>query len=302
MKLFITGHNGFIGQHLVEKLSHHDIEFLSHDLRDHDKVAQQLKAVNPDTILHLAARTEVEQSFNEQIVFSEINYVGTVNLIEAAKHCTNLSRFVFASTMEVYGWQPISDDIKQGIFSGDLPAFDETTVPCPNAPYAVAKLACEKYLEYCQRTFGLPYTILRQTNSYGRIDNDFFVTECIISQMLRNPREIFLGDPRPYRNFIFIDDLADAWCAVIDNSNSKNKIYCLGPDNALMIGDYAKLIASKLSWNGVIHWYSKPPRPGEIFLLNSSHRLLSQDTGWRPKFNINQGIDCAIDRWRASNG
>ena len=80
----MTGSSGFIGQALTERLKHYDIHHMRSDLRDHKAVADEVLAVNPDQIVHLAARTEVEQSFYEQITFSEINYVGTVNLIEAA--------------------------------------------------------------------------------------------------------------------------------------------------------------------------------------------------------------------------
>ena len=115
MRIFITGADGFIGQHMVERLKDkHELEFLTEDLRDHAKVAMQVSTFDPEIIVHLAARTEVQDSFYEQITFSEINYVGTVNLIEVASKLPNLKNFVFASTMEVYGWQPISDIIKDG--------------------------------------------------------------------------------------------------------------------------------------------------------------------------------------------
>lgn len=302
MKIFLTGGAGFIGQHLQARLQQHHVVQLAHDLRDHAHVQQQVLAENPDMILHLAARTEVEQSFTEQITFSEINYVGTVNLLEAARQCSNLKRFVFASTMEVYGWQPIGDCIQQGQRPMTLPALDETTTPHPNAPYAVAKLACENYIQYCSRSFGLPYTILRQTNCYGRTDNDFFVTEKIISQMLANCQEISLGNAIPYRNFIFIDDLLDAWCAVIDHEGVSNQTYCVGPDNAVSIQDYAHMIASKLNWRGVIHWNTGPGRPGEIYFLNSSHKKITQDLGWAPQIDLTTGLDLAIARWRQAIG
>jgi nucleoside-diphosphate-sugar epimerase len=303
MKIFLTGGNGFIGQHLLPRLVDHDVVHLAHDLREHQLVQQQLLSVNPDMVLHLAARTEVEQSFTEQITFSEINYVGTVNLLEAARQCSNLKRFVFASTMEVYGWQPVSDQIQRGDVPAVIPAFDETTVPRPNAPYAVAKLACENYIQYCNRSFGLPYTIFRQTNSYGRTDNDFFVTERVISQMLRNPDEIWLGAADPYRNFIFIDDLIDAWCAVIDHTQRGiNQTYCVGPNNAVSIRDYAAMIAQKLNWHGVIHWNSRPSRPGEVFLLNSSNQKITNDLGWQPQVELSQGLDLTIQRWKSING
>ena len=263
MRIFITGADGFIGQHMVERLKDkHELGFLSEDLRDHAKVAMQISTFDPEIIVHLAARTEVEQSFYEQITFSDINYTGTVNLIEVAKELPNLKNFVFASTMEVYGWQPISDIIRDGKEEGII-AFNEATPPNPNAPYAVAKYGCEKYLEYAHRSYGLPFTAIRQTNAYGRKDNDFFVTEQIITQMLRNPDEINLGYGEPYRNFIYIDDLLDAWQAVIENPDKcQGEIFCIGPDNAIKIKDYVKLVAKKLNWTGHVNWNTKPKRPG----------------------------------------
>lgn len=302
MKIFLTGQSGFIGSHLCAHLGSHELEFLRHDLREHDKVSQQVIQSNPDIIIHLAARTEVEQSFNEQISFSEVNYVGTVNLIEAAKSCKNLQRFLFASTMEVYGWQPDGDAIRDGKDPTPVPVFDETTLPCPNAPYAVTKLAVEHYLSYASRAYGTPFTAIRQTNCYGRINNDFFVTERIISQMLQNHQKIDLGDPRPYRNFIFIDDLIEAWCSIVNRTDvGVNEVYCVGPDNALQIQHWAQMIAEKLDWHGTINWHSRPVRPGEVFVLNSSNKKITRDFGWYPKTGLDIGLDLAIHRWKSNN-
>ena len=299
MKIFITGHSGFIGQHIVERLKDgNELYFLKNDLRNYDAVRLEVLEANPDVIVHLAARTEVEKSFYEQTVFSEINYVGTVNLIEAAREVDGLQNFVFASTMEVYGWQPISDLIRDGKET-DIEVFDETTTPYPNAPYSVAKMACENYLEYANRAYSFPYTIVRQTNAYGRKDNDFFVTEQVITQMLKNPDEINLGYGLPYRNFIYIDDLIDAWETIINNpTKCKNQVFCLGPDNAIRISDYVDMIAKKLNWNGKVNWNTKPKRPGEIYLLNSTNAKLTSVTGWEPKITLDVGLDRTIAFWR----
>jgi len=298
MRIFITGHQGFIGSHLIERLKEHKLTLLQSDLRDHKAVQEELIAADPEVIVHLAARTEVEQSFYEQITFSEVNYVGTVNLIEGTRRLKNLKNFVFASTMEVYGWQPISDVIKEGK-ENSIIAFDEETQPNPNAPYAVAKYACEKYLEYANRSYGLPFTAIRQTNAYGRKDNDFFVTEQIITQMLNNPDEINLGYGEPYRNFIFIDDLLDAWIEVINNPEKvAGEILCLGPDNALKIKDYVQMIADKLNWKGVVNWNTKPERPGEIFLLNSTNKKITSKLNWSPKVTLHEGLDRTIKIWK----
>ena len=298
MKIFITGWQGFIGSHLVKRLQDkHELTYLQNDLRDYNKVKAEILDADPEIILHLAARTEVEKSFYEQLTFSEVNYIGTVNLIEAARELKNFKNFVFASTMEVYGWQPISDLIKEGREESII-AFDETTPPNPNAPYAVAKYACEKYLEYAQRSYNLPFTIIRQTNAYGRKDNDFFVTEQIISQMLKGDT-VNLGYGEPYRNFLYIDDLMDAWIKVVETpEKAAGEIFCLGPNNAIKIKDYVEKIAQKLNWKGHINWNTKPERPGEIYLLNSTNDKIREKLGWEPKYTLDEGLDLTIAHWK----
>lgn len=302
MKIFLTGSSGFIGSHLIPLLekNNHEVYSLKSDLLDFDSVTSEVLSENPDIIVHLAARTEVEQSFYEQITFSQINYVGSVNLIEAANKVKNLKNFVFASTMEVYGWQPISDEIKHYGVPKEFLSFDENTVPNPNAPYAVAKYAVEKYLEYMHRSFNFPFTAIRQTNSYGRKDNDFFVTEQIITQMLKNEKEIFLGYSEPFRNFIFIDDLLDAWITCIQNPElvKDGKIFTIGPDHPIKIKEYAKMISDMLGWKGTINWDSKPERPGEIYWLNSNHNLITNITGWKPKISLEDGLRKTINIWK----
>lgn len=300
MRIFITGNTGFIGSHLTPLLlKNHDIHVMSSDLLNFKQVEDEVKYVSPDIIVHLAARTEVEKSFYEQITFSEVNYVGTVNLIESACKLDKKPYFVFASTMEVYGWQPVSDFIQAGNTPIVIPAFDETTEPHPNAPYAVAKLGCEKYLEYAQRAHKLDYAIIRQTNSYGRKDNDFFVTEQIISQMLTNSRECNLGYGDPYRNFIYIDDLLDAWLTVINNQEKcANNIFTIGPNDPIQIKQHAKNIAKLLNWSGKINWNTKPKRHGEIYLLNSTHAKLTKLTGWEPKTSYSNGLTKTIEIWK----
>ena len=300
MKILMTGSSGFIGSALTPILSkQYELQHLKSDLLDFDAVAQEVAVANPDIIVHLAARTEVEKSFYEQISFSQVNYVGTVNLIESARKLKKLKNFVFASTMEVYGWQPISDEIQHtGKFS-KYEVFDEHTIPNPNAPYAVAKLGCEKYLEYAHRSYDLPFTAIRQTNAYGRTDNDFFVTEAIVTRMLKNPSVINMGYAEPWRNFIFIDDLLDAWIKIIANvEKCSNGLICtVGPDNAIRIKDYAQKIATKIGWNGEIKWDQQPKRHGEIYWLNRGCNTLKKLLDWEPQVDMDQGLDRTIEVW-----
>lgn len=299
MKVLLTGSSGFIGQHLrprLEKIG--SVYDLQSDLTDHASVEKEVTNIKPDIIVHLAARTEVQESFYEQVSFSEINYVGTVNLIEACRNLNPMPYFVFASTMEVYGWQPISDEVEHtGTYKQSV-VFDENTQPNPNAPYAVAKYGCEKYLEYAGRAYGLEWASLRQTNTFGRKDNDYFVTEHIIAQMLKSDT-CNLGCRTPYRNFLYIDDLLDAWMAIIKNRNEcKGNFFTVGPDAPRKIENCANFIAKQLNWHGKINWNTKSPRFGEIWWLNSNHNLLTSKTGWQPKVSYEEGIDRTIHHWK----
>jgi nucleoside-diphosphate-sugar epimerase len=302
VRVLITGASGFIGKYLnkeLEKNRNYRISHLKSDLRHYNDVASELKYTNPDVIIHLAAKTEVEKSFYDPMGFSEVNYLGTVNLAESALQVPNLKQFIFASTMETYGWQPISDDIKNGNIPDVLPVFNEDTPQNPNAAYAVAKVGCEQYIKYLHRAYGLPYVILRQTNTYGRWDNDFFVVEQFIRQMLSQTDEVYFGYPKPYRNFLFIDDLIQAYLTLVERSEEINaETFTVGPPNAIQISHLANVIAAKVGWNGKINWYTRPKRPGEIYLLNSGYDKIYNMIGWYPKVLLDEGLDKTIKLWR----
>ena len=298
-RILITGMSGFIGTNLKARLEGtYEVYDLECDLLDKPAIDRRLAEVDPQFIIHLAARTEVEKSFYEQTSFSSINYVGTVNMVESARQLKNLKLFLFSSTMETYGWQPESDLIRDGK-PFTIPVFNEHTQQNPNAPYAVAKVACEYYLRYASRAFNFPWCAFRQTNTYGRADNDFFVVEQIITQMLKNPEEINLGYDKPYRNFLWIDDLLDLYLVALGKHElARDQIFCTGPNNALSIADLAKKIADKLNWQGRINWGTKPKRDGEIYVLNSSNVKAKWVLGWEPKVDLDTGLDRTIEMWR----
>ncbi len=319
-KIFLTGAGGFIGKYLAKRLIKEGYEvhglftkaevdrqkqtprkviMYNSNLLEYKEIGQIVRHINPDFLIHLAARTEVEKSFYDPIEFSEVNYCGTVNLIEAAKSCDNLKLFLFSSTMETYGWSPISQVIESGGKNFSREPFTENTKQNANAPYAVAKVGCEKYLEYAARAYRLPFCTLRQTNTYGRWDNDFFIVEQIITQMLKNKDEINLGYGLPWRNFLFIGDLIDLYVKVLEkHEEAKFNVFCTGPANALPVNELVEIIADKLKWNGNVNWDTKPKRVGEIYYLNSSNEKATKLLGWSPKVDLSSGLDETIKIWK----
>ena len=288
MTMLITGASGFIGQHLVKEFSDHDIVQASEhnmDLRDPEAIDNMIARVKPEIVLHLAARTEVAWSFDAYLDVSKVNYLGTVALAEANRRLNpNLKLFVMASTMETYGHQPHGTP------------FTESTPQHPAAPYAVAKVACENYLSYMDYAYGFPYTILRQTNAYGRHDNDFFVVERILTQMLKGDG-VRLGDPDPWRNFLHIDDLVALYRAVVDQ-RPVGETFVTGPDNAIPISELAERCRKVTGYQGDIEWHTIPKRPGEIYYLNSNPAKARGVLGWEPKVELDDGLSRTAELWR----
>lgn len=309
-KILITGISGFIGQELSKRLlkegyevhglyesngsmQKNDPEVKKHhgNLIEFQHMEMLIDNIKPDYVIHLAAKTEVALSFDNYLNVSLVNYIGTVNLLEANRKLNpNLKLFIHASTMETYGFHKKEDG-----------PFDEDTKQRPRAPYAVAKLACEAYLRYMFFAYKFPFTAFRQTNAYGRHDNDFFVMERIISQMVENKQECNLGDPDPYRNFLYIDDLIELYMAALKNPDKVvGEFFVTGPDNVIKIEDLANKIKKRLGWEGKINWHTQPKRPGEIYYLNSNPKKAKKVLGWEPKVSLDEGIDKTIEIWRSN--
>jgi GDP-4-dehydro-6-deoxy-D-mannose reductase len=309
MRILITGISGFIGQHLAEALTidGHEVHGLyEHEesrvknptvedankhvlnLTDHVAVEAMVKDAQPEMVLHMASRSEVALSFRNYIEVSNVNYVATVNLAEACRQfAPDFKAFVMASTMETYG--------NAHPFTG-VRAFTEETPQYPMAPYAVAKLACEKYLAYMGYAYDFPHIILRQTNTYGRRDNTFFIVERIISQMLTGDT-CNLGVAWPVRNFLFITDLVEFYRVLIDRQ-PLGETFVTGPDNAVTIGELAELIALKADWHGTINWNTVPVRAAEVPYLNSDPAKARRVLGWEPQVSLSDGLDRCIAFWR----
>jgi nucleoside-diphosphate-sugar epimerase len=247
-----------------------------------------LRDARPDVILHLGAVTRVAESFERPFEYMETNAIGTMNLAETAKReCPELKKFVMASSVEVYGNQP-----------AEAYPTKETLTLNPDSPYGVAKQCSENYLRLLWKCYRFPCVILRQANTYGRTADRFFVIESIITQMLEKTI-VNLGDPRPERDFLHVDDLIQAHLDVLKSEDDAlfGEIFNISTAEPYSIEKIAGMLSDKLKWKGQIRWHTRPVRPGEIMKLSADYTKARRTFGWEPRVSINEGLGRAIAFW-----
>jgi nucleoside-diphosphate-sugar epimerase len=143
------------------------------DLRDAFAVRKVVAEVQPEAVIHLASISPVAYSYDHPQEVFETNALGTITLAEAClREVRHFEHFLFAGTSEEYGNQ-------------DHFPITEKAELRPNSPYAVSKVAADKYLQYMRDAYDFPVTVLQPFNTYGRKDNTHFVVERTITQMLK---------------------------------------------------------------------------------------------------------------------
>jgi nucleoside-diphosphate-sugar epimerase len=306
MKLLITGGNGFIGTHLIPKLCEfeHDVYCLERyvtgryvlggqrlvktvfgDLRDAFAVRKVVREVQPDAVIHLASISAVSYSYNHPIEIMETNFLGTVNLAESClREVPHFKHFLFAGTSEEYGNQ-------------EKMPIKETTELYPNSPYAVSKVAADKYLQYMRDAYDFPVTILRNFNTYGRRDNTHFVVERTITQMLQK-KAVRLGDPTPIRDFMYVNDHVNSYLTCLGNAKAIGGIFNFCTGRGVSITQLAELIKELTDFEGDVVWDTIPKRPLDIAVLVGDYSKAKQLLGWKPQFTLEEGLRLAIDFWR----
>ncbi|AJM91285.1 NAD-dependent epimerase/dehydratase family protein [Nitrosopumilus piranensis] len=312
MKIFVTGMTGFLGDQLGSKLlqkghtlgtlvrnvSSSDralapntesmirgdkkkgISYFYGDLTDYLTIQDALSSFKPDVIIHLGAQTSVAYSFTHVTEVLNVNFMGVVNMAEAARRTLpKLKHFIFSGSAEEYGVQtkfPIPENVELQAAS----------------PYAVAKIASEKFLKYLYDAYGFPAIIFRNANSYGRKHNHQFVIESIIHQMYNNKSLIKLGDPRPSRDFVFEPDLLAAYILAAESKNNKlhGESINISTGRAVTIKELALKLARITGYKGKIQWNSFPKRAMEIPKLQMSNSKAIKLLKWKPSVTLDQGL------------
>lgn len=302
----ITGISGFVGRHLAMRLhrcgyevhgftrsvSDRSLDFPDEipvylgDITDTQRLLDVYEETQPDVVIHLAAQSSVEYSFAHPAEVCNVNFNGVVNAARMAmRGVSDLDRFIFASSVEVYGSQERSP-------------LHESLAPRPASPYGVAKTAAEHYIDYLHRAYDFPALTLRNTNTYGRRYSHRFVVEHIVKNMVEDVAVLEMGNPYPIRDFQYIEDEVDAYVRAAESDEDVlGEILNTGTGRGITIRELVDTIAQRTGWDGDVSWNSNSSRPLEIDSLVVDNGKIAELLGWSPSYSLEEGLDETIRFW-----
>jgi UDP-glucose 4-epimerase len=300
MRVLVTGGAGFIGSHLCDTLLARGDELYVIDDLSHGRAsrlpegaklyresilrAAQLSALvqqaRPELICHLAAQVDVRASVACPGQDAEVNIVGTVNLLEAAR--TVGARMLFAST-------------GGALYGEDAPVpSSESTLLAPNSPYGVAKHCAEQYIGLYNRLYGTEHAVLRFANVYGPRQGASVVSVFCANGIAGKPLTIY-GDGKQTRDYVYVDDCVAAFLAAADYG--KAGTWNIGAGTEVNVLDLAELVARLTNWRSQPVF--APARIGEISRSALVWERAAQDLGWRPATSLADGVQAVVSWFEA---
>lgn len=306
IKFLVTGGAGFIGSNIVTELLKQgyevkvldnfssgkreniksfekDIELIEGDIRSYHIVQEAVRGV--EVVLHQAALPSVPRSIKDPITTNEVNVNGTLNILEASVSA-NVRRVVYASSSSVYGDNPV------------LPK-NESMLPNPLSPYAVSKLAGEKYCSVFSKIYGLETIALRYFNVFGPNQDPSSQYSAVIPKFIRDimndKRPVIYGDGEQSRDFTYVSNIVKAnILSSVSKCDSGIAMNCACSDQ-ITLNDLVKNINKNLG-RDMKAVYEKP-RAGDIKHSFADIRLAIKEINYNPEINFEDGLKLTIESY-----
>ncbi|MEO1777178.1 MAG: dTDP-glucose 4,6-dehydratase [Pseudomonadota bacterium] len=325
MKILITGGAGFIGSAVVRLAiaRGHDVvnldaltyaacldnvasvadapgyTFIEADIRDKAVLETVLRDHRPDAILHLAAESHVDRSIDGPGAFIDTNVIGTYALLDAARTYWEAQgrpdtfRFHHVSTDEVFG------------SLGPDGMFTETTPYDPRSPYSASKAASDHLVRAWFHTYGLPVVLTNCSNNYGPFHfPEKLIPVIILNALAGKPLPIY-GDGSNVRDWLYVEDHADALLTVLDKG-TVGESYNIGGENErtnlelvqTICGILDRVCPAPTPYADLITFVQD--RPGHDARYAIDPTRIRTELGWRPSVTVEDGLERTV-HWYLDN-
>lgn len=308
-KILITGADGFIGSHLVERFlkekcdirafvyynsfnswgwldtlpkeSLAKVEIFPGDIRDANAVRSAVKGV--DFVCHLAALIGIPYSYVAPESYVDTNVKGTLNIVQAAKELKT-EKVIITSTSETYG-------------SAIYVPIDEKHPYQPQSPYSASKIAADHIAMSYFYSFDLPVSVIRPFNTYGPRQSARAIIPTIITQILNKQSNIELGNLTPTRDLTYVLDTCEAYVKMCNTDGIEGEIINIGCSNEISIGDLGQKIKELMQSDIAITSTAERVRPekSEVNRLFADINKASKLIDWKPSYSLTEGLKLTID-------
>lgn len=314
-RVFVTGADGFIGSHLVERLVRAgarvralvyynswnsdgwlsdidpalrgEFEAIRGDVRDAEQMARLVSGC--DYVFHLSSLIGIPYSYEAPRSYVNTNVVGALNVLEACRRCDSLTRLIHVSTSEVYG-------------TAQTVPISELHPLVGQSPYSASKIAADKLAESYHLSFALPLVIARPFNTFGPRQTARAVIPTIASQLLLGAAELRLGTLSPTRDFNFVTDTAAGMTALAGCSEAEGKVVNIGSGEEWSIEQTARLLMEIIGRDVPIVSDEQRIRPSgsEVERLLADNSRLTALTDWRRQVTFREGLERTV-AWISEN-